>query len=130
LTVEALQTLVVGGEVSQLLGFYSLPGRQGLIKERLRNYLHALPRERLISRYSGGFRHLPFIRGVALAGSQAMGDNKPGSDIDLLVVTDKRFMWTARVFITAYLQILGLRRYGNHIADRFCLNHYVAGPKL
>src|SRR5262249_42383632 len=68
--------------------------------------------------------------GVALAGSQALGLQRRQSDIDLLVITDPRYMWLARTLLTAYAQIAGVRRHGNLIADRVCLNHYVAGPHL
>jgi hypothetical protein len=38
-------------------------------------------------------------------------------------------MWLARTWVTMYFQILGNRRHGNKIANRFCLNHYLAKPK-
>jgi len=72
---------------------------------------------------------LPFVRGVALAGSQALGAQRADSDIDLLIIVDPEFLWLARTAVTAYFQILGKRRHGQKIADRFCLNHYLAGVK-
>jgi hypothetical protein len=35
-------------------------------------------------------------------------------------------MWLARTVLTAYFQILGMRRHGSYVANRFCLNHYLA----
>ncbi len=118
------------GAVQNDLGFYHLPGKQALVRERLKNYLYGIKREKLISRYSWILRHVPFVRGAALGGSQAMGLQKPGSDIDLFIITDPRHMWLARTLVTVVFQFLGKRRYGQKIANRFCLNHYVAGPKV
>lgn len=116
-------------EVEQKNGFYCLRGRGFIIDLRLANYLYGIKRERLIRRFAKGLKHVPFIRGVALAGSQAMGLQKQDSDIDLLIIVDHKFLWLARTGVTAYFHILGLRRHGQKVANRFCLNHYLAGVK-
>lgn len=117
-------------EIKTFRGYYFLKSRDdGFVLKRLENYLHAVKRERRIRRYGGFARYIPFVRGVGLVGSQALGQYRAESDIDILVFTAPGFLWTARVLITIYFQLLGVRRYGNKIATRFCLNHYVAGPK-
>ncbi|MDE2311495.1 MAG: nucleotidyltransferase domain-containing protein [Patescibacteria group bacterium] len=116
-------------EVEQQYGFYCLAGRRRVILQRWQNFLFGIRRERLIRRFVGGLRHVPFVRGVGLAGSQSMGLQKPDSDIDLFIIVDSRFLWLARTLVTAYFQVLGRRRHGRHIANRFCLNHYVAAGK-
>ncbi len=110
-------------------GFYCLAGREEIIVSRQKGYLDGLKRERLISRYASGVKHLPFVRSVVLLGSQALGQQKASSDIDLFVITDERFIGIARFFLTLYFQVLGLRRHGKKIANRFCLNHYLAGTR-
>jgi hypothetical protein len=109
-------------------GFYCLPGREQIIVDRQLGYLQGIKRERLIRRYAKAAKHLPFVRSVVLLGSQALGRQKSTSDIDLLVITDPNFIGLARFFLTCYFQILGVRRHGKKIANRFCLNHYLAGP--
>lgn len=124
-----LDELVATGAISGKLGFYCLPGKERLIRERLLNYRFGIKRERLIRRYLFLTRHIPFVRGIALAGSQALGLQRSTSDIDLLIITDSRFMWLARTMLTFYFQVLGVRRHGQKIANRFCLNHYLANPR-
>lgn len=114
--------------IAEKNGFYCLAGREEIIANRQKGYLWGIKRERFITRYAWLTRYIPFVRSVALLGSQAMGQQKPQSDIDLFVITDSRFMGIARFFLTLYFQVLGLRRHGSKIANRFCLNHYVAGP--
>lgn len=110
-------------------GFYCLPGREKIIRDRLVNYLNGVKREKLVKKFLIPARHVPFVRGIALAGSQALGQQKPNSDIDLLIITDPKFMWTARTLLSLWFQIFGVRRHGNKIANRFCLNHYLANPR-
>ncbi len=110
-------------------GFYFLPGRSRIVAQRLLGYLGGIGRQRRIWRYSGFLRHIPFVRGAALSGSQALGQQKESSDIDLLIFTDPAFLWLARTLVTGYFQLIGMRRHGRYVAGRFCLNHYIAGTK-
>lgn len=124
-----LHILVREESIAEKNGFYSLPGKENIIDVRVDNYLHGLKRERLIQRYLTPTKYIPFVRGIALAGSQALGQQRATSDIDLLIITDPKRMWTARTLLSAWFHILGVRRYGKKIANRFCLNHYLANPR-
>jgi predicted nucleotidyltransferase len=115
--------------VSEVKGFYCVKGREKIIHDRIKNYAFGLRREKLIKKYTGMLRHVPFVRGVALGGSQAMGNQKEDSDIDLLIITDKKFLFLGRLFVTLYFQLTGKRRHGKLIVNRFCLNHYLSWPK-
>ncbi len=118
------------GEIKSFRGYYFLKHRTSeFVQKRLENYLYAVKRERRLSRYGRLARYVPFVRGIGLVGSQAMGQYRPDSDIDILVFTKPGFMWTGRVLVTIYFHLIGIRRYGKHVANRICLNHYVAGPK-
>ena len=110
-------------------GFYCLKGRGGIIRQRLLNYLYGMFREKRVARFARGLKWIPFVRGAGLAGSQVLGQQKDTSDIDLFIITDENRMWLARTLVTAYFQVLGLRRHGAKVKNRFCLNHYVAGGK-
>jgi hypothetical protein len=112
-------------EIEQKSGFYCLKGRGGIIHQRLANYIYGIKRERRIRRFVGGLKHMPFVRGVALGGSQALGLQKPTSDVDLLLFIEYGYLWLVRPLLVAYFQILGIRRHGRFVSDRICLNHYL-----
>lgn len=124
--MEALQQLVVRRLVGQKYGFYYLPGRGGLVYSRLKGYSYGILREKRIRRFAPLLKFLPFVRGVGLAGSQAFGLERKDSDIDLLIITHKKFMWLARFAVTIFFHLFGVRRFKDKIANRFCLNHYIA----
>lgn len=117
------------GRIVAKNGFYAMPGKESLILDRSKNYLVGLFRERRIRKYLTPTKHIPFVRGIALAGSQALGQQRKSSDIDLLIITDPRRMWTARTLLSIWFHIFGVRRHGQKIANRFCLNHYLANPR-
>lgn len=128
-TLVALNDLVESGRLEQSHGHFFLPGKKFLVVERLRNHVYGIARERRIKKWGRFLKYIPFVRGVGLVGSQALGQERSGSDIDLFLFTDSKFLWTARTFVTGYFQVLSVRRHGKKIANRFCLNHYVAGVK-
>ena len=117
-------------EIKSYRGYYYLPSRdEAFVTRRLHNYMYGIYRERVIARHTRLLRYVPFLRSIGLVGSQALGQHKADSDIDVLVIVQPGYIWLARFFVTAYFQLAGVRRYGSHVANRFCLNHYLAGPK-
>ncbi len=118
-------------EVKSFRGYYYLANdKVDLVTTRLHNYLFAIKREQIIKYYTPLLRYVPFLRSVGLVGSQALGLPRPASDIDVLLIVEPRFMGLARFFVTLYFQLAGVRRHHNKIANRFCPNHYLAGPKV
>lgn len=117
-------------EVKAFRGYYFLKDKnENFVAIRLQNYMYGIYREQLIKTHTLGLRRVPFLQSIALVGSQALGLPRATSDIDVLIVVDPHFMWLARFFVTLYFQLAGVRRHGKKIANRFCLNHYVASPK-
>jgi predicted nucleotidyltransferase len=116
-------------QVQSHQGFYFLTGREELVTKRLHNNFYATKRLKRMKRYLPFVRHIPYVQAVGVGGSEALNNSKEGSDIDLLVITNNNRIWLARLFVTTYFQFLGMRRYKSNVADRFCLNHYLAEEK-
>jgi len=72
----------------------------------------------------------PYIRAIFIVGSVGFGYATKNSDIDFLIIVKNGRIFTARAFLTVITQIFGLRRNGNKIANRFCLNHYLTEDNL
>ncbi len=128
--LSVLETMIKEGAVIFQNGYYSDPASSGLTKLRQEGVWQAILREKRIEKFSNIFRRIPFVQGVTLAGSQALGLPKATSDIDLLVFTAPGWLWFPRTLVTALLHVAGVRRYATKIANRFCLNHYISGNKV
>ena len=115
----------LSGQVVLESGFYHLRGREDLVAARAERYKISLRRFRKCRLLLRVLRHFPYIRAVAVSGSQAMLNSNPESDIDLFFIIKQNRIWLARVFISFYFQIMGQRRHGPYVRGRFCLNHYV-----
>ncbi len=117
----------LGGAVVGSGGLYALRVAEASITQRTGRYAKALGLMRRAKRFASGLRHLPFVRAAAISGSSAQLNARENSDIDLFIIVEPGRMFLARLFVSGYFQILGLRRHGARVAGRFCLNHYVAG---
>ena len=113
-------------KVAHSRGLYFLRGRQALVDQRREKYRMSLLRFRKAKTHLRPLRFFPYLRAVALSGSQALLNVTADSDIDLLIITKKNRIWLARALVSLYFQVLGQRRHDQNIAGRFCLNHYVA----
>jgi predicted nucleotidyltransferase len=69
-------------------------------------------------------RCVPFVRMVGLNGSMVTGTFHKGSDIDLYIVTKDDHIFVARMLVTFFLKLLGVRRNGKHIAGHICDNRF------
>jgi hypothetical protein len=69
-------------------------------------------------------RYVPFVRFVGLNGSMVTGAMNKESDIDFFIVLQKGRIFSGRFFVTVAMHLLGLRRHGDKIAGRICLNRY------
>lgn len=78
----------------------------------------------------GMFRWVPFIRLVAVANTLADRTADRDSDIDLFIIIEHGRLYSTRLLITALLQLAGLRRHGNRIANRLCLSFFATTENL
>lgn len=126
---EILEAVESADEIQTFNGFYYLSGRRAIAQKRWQSSLYSTPRMNRAQKFLPFMRYLPFIRAVAVSGSEAINNSGEGSDIDLLILSAPKRIWLARVFATAYFQALGMRRHGQLVANRFCLNHYIEQGK-
>ena len=105
-------------------GLYTLRGYERLFNLRQRKYPHSIRLFKKAVRWANLLRFFPFVRSVAISGTLAHTNAGEKSDIDLFIITEPKRMFLARFLVSFYFQIFGIRRHGQKIAGRFCLNHY------
>lgn len=104
--------------IEEILHVKTSPSRSEIrLFERAQKYL------RLVS-------WIPGIRMVAVCNSLSMYASDADSDIDLFVVTDPNRMWFVRIVMSGIFQILGVRRHGKCVSERFCLSFFCTTKAL
>lgn len=105
--------------------YYFLKGRSELVKLRIDNQVYHREMWKKIERLKWIFSVTPFLRGVYVCNTLAMTQARPGSDIDVLVVTKRNRLFIARTCLLVLTQLFGVRRHGARIEGRLCLSFFV-----
>ncbi|QQS16033.1 MAG: hypothetical protein IPK84_01585 [Candidatus Moraniibacteriota bacterium] len=127
---ETLEGTYLRKRLGRERGFVFLHGREKLVPLRLKRQKRADWNIRGARRIASILRFFPFVRMVGLTGSLSMKNADRGSDWDFFIVLRSGYIWTGRATVTALLHLLGLRRHGDHIAHRACLNFWVTTRSL
>lgn len=111
-------------------GFYFLSGRDGVVLERKLRRDWSLSKIKKAVKVCRVLKFFPFIRMFAISGSLSFFNTKKLSDIDVFIIIEKKHLWLSRFLITLFLHIFGLRRYGNRVNNKICLNFFLSTSAL
>jgi len=111
-------------------GMYALAQRENIIDIRRRSIKISDAKIREMKKWIAFFRYVPFIRGIIVTGGLSSKVATKKSDWDVLIVAKRGRIWTARTLMTLMTFLFGKRRYGRHVSDRVCLNHFITNTSL
>ncbi len=109
---------------------YEEQGNSSWYKEQIQKNKISTDKIKRVRQWVRASRWVPYLRGLFLTGTLAMKRGGSNSDWDVLVVLKKNRIWLGRLIFTAWLQLVGKRRRGRMIENRFCLNQFVVDKKL
>jgi hypothetical protein len=126
----ALDSEEIKKHIEECRGFYFLKGRQALVEQRIERNKISETKYEIVGKAVFWLRLVPYVRMIGVTGRLAMKNAVSASDLDLLIVIKKGRMFTGRLLVTFMAQMIGRRRYAEKIADRVCLNYYIADCSL
>ncbi|MEK7549877.1 MAG: hypothetical protein AAB519_02770 [Patescibacteria group bacterium] len=126
----ALPSVLLSGKLVEKNGFYTLPGREVLIQERIQKEKISVQKLKGMKRLARLIACVPYVRMVGATGSLAMKHGSVKSDWDMFVVLASGRIWIGRTLLTGFLHLIGKRRHGRKIVDRACLNYFVTDENL
>lgn len=126
---ELLNLVSTGLIVLDPEGMYRLP-RSAPATERLMREAAAIPKWRRVRRGVWMLSLVPFLEGVAVVNTMAIGAARADSDIDLLILSAPNRLFSVRLGAIIATSMLGLRRHGDKIANRLCLSFFLSEDAL
>lgn len=127
---EELEGKNLKGKLKSENGFYFLPGREKLAGQRIKRSKISEIKFKTIRKVVFFLRFAPFVRMIAVTGRIAMKNAEKRSDLDLFIILKSGRIFTGRTFVTLLVHLMGKRRYGSKIANRICLNYFIAEDSL
>jgi hypothetical protein len=110
-----------GRRLEHRAGYYTLPGRGGLVDLRQRRASVATRMWPKAVRYAHAIAGLPFVRLVALTGALTMDNVDPGDDFDFLIVTEPGRLWLTRAIVIGFI-VKPASRQGNEVCPNYLLS--------
>ena len=105
--MDELKRILKRAAVKQSGEFYYLEESQ--VQNALEREQRAEKFWKYVKRFLWIFANVPFLKMAAVQNSLAYGSVGKKSDIDLLIVTRKNRIWTARAFLLLWLSLFNLR---------------------
>ena len=130
--IKYLDELKNDGIISEKNGFYFLRSNnpEKTIEKRINGDKISDFKTKRILKKIHYLSLLPFIRGIFLSGSLVFGWSNKKSDIDLLIITEKNKIWTARFFLSGCLMLFRMKRTKKRVENKICLNHFISSENL
>lgn len=128
--MKELGSMELKNHLDECRGFYFIKGRKELVGQRIERGKISEKKFKIIKRAAWLLRFAPFVRMISITGRMAMKNADQKSDLDFIVALEKEHIFTGRIFVTAITHILGIRRHGEKIANRICLNYFITDESL
>ncbi len=110
-------------------GYIYLAGREETVAERERRVWYVEQKMDIARRAIKKMRWVPFVKAVFVC-NQLPVTAKLRSDIDVFIIVQSGRLWLTRLWVTAFMSLLQLRRHGAHIEDHLCLSFYCTDDAL
>lgn len=125
-TENKVQDLVENDILQKKDGFYFLPNRKSLVKERNRKYNYSTYKLKKAKKFAKLFSFFPGVKAVAAANFIGGHNWRLGSDIDIFIITKPGWIWRSRFFCAGVSKILNSRPTKLSKKDKICLSFYVS----
>jgi len=120
-------------EIESKAGQYFLKGKEGLIYKKKKRERISQRKIEIASKGIKVLKMIPTIKFIGLTGALAMKSADSDSDIDLLLICQKGYLWTSRLVAIFLLKLFNIpiRRFGQKSQNnKLCLNMWLDGTSL
>lgn len=113
-------------------GYVFIRGQEASVRRRLARHVLSQHKWRLTRKLLWWLGLAPFTRALSGSGSLALSNTRSSSDLDIFVIARRGRIWTTRLCLLFFAQLLGRRRkhWDEQAPDRLCFNHFISEGNL
>lgn len=125
--IRSCKTLVAQKKIAYNPPFYFLKGHEHIIRTRIHRLVVSSAKWKKIRTVARALQLIPTIVLIGVTGGLSMNNADTKDDIDLMIVTKGKTLWTTRFLATVIISCIAKRRKPNdtEIADAMCLNMFL-----
>lgn len=117
-------------KIDQKDGFYFLSDRDEIVEIRKQRCEISLKKIKKAQRVIWWLRFIPWTKAVFICSGLGLLNADEEADIDLLIITSRNKIWSARWWSAGILKLLNLRPKNGRMKDKFCLSHFITEDNL
>ena len=108
-------------------GYYFLQRKKYIVKERKERKVYSERKIEIACKVASFLKFIPSVKLIGITGALAVNNSKKDDDLDLIVITSSKLLWTTRFLVTLLVELLGVRRHpgGFVTSDKICLNMFL-----
>ncbi len=127
-----LAELHQNGNIRKTGSYFHLPDRASIINTRIQHQAASRIKHQRAQQIASRIIRLPYVEAVFLTGAVAVNNAPTNDDIDIMIVTTKKSLWTCRLFVNGWLDVHWLRRhpYSNYVTDKICANLFLSEDNM
>jgi len=122
---KGIDQLVRTKKVDTLGGYYFLKGRKKIVALRKKRQKYSKIKLKRALFFSRILKAVPILKMVAVSGALAMENSHKDDDIDLVLISAKRTIWTTRFIANVLLLAFKRDPKGEKVSNRACLNVFI-----
>ncbi len=108
-------------------GYYFLQRKKYIVKERKERKVYSERKIEIVCKVASFLKFIPSVKLIGITGALAVNNSKKDDDLDLMIITSSKLLWTTRFLVTLLVELLGVRRHpgGFVTSDKICLNMFL-----
>lgn len=120
-----LKKLINQKKIEKTQNYFHLKRKSKIVNLRLKRTHYSQNKFKKAIFYSRLLKLVPTISSVCLTGALSMANSSKNDDIDLLIITNRRTLWTSRFFANAILLPFKRSPTSKHNSNKACLNIFL-----
>lgn len=125
-----LRKLLRTQRIGESFSYYYLKNRQHLVSLRKLRTKYSKSKLNRAKFYANLLKIIPTVKLVAISGALAMENSHQNDDIDLVIISARKTLWTTRFLANLILYPFKRRPQSKNISDKACLNIFLDGSSL
>lgn len=119
-----------GEVIDSKYGYYFLSGREQTVAIRQQKTVDNDFKHKITKQAAKKIRWVPFVRAMLVCNNTSFEMADRSSDIDVVIIVKQGRMWVARLLVTLWLSLFGLRRNKKKTINKICLSFYASDNSL